>query len=208
MSSAVFPSLTGATLRTTRSASWEGGSEVVTALSGKDTSITYWSYPRWEWELNWDLIRQGTRHGTAYTEAAQLWGFYNARQGTFDSFLFEDTDDNTATAAALGTGNGSNRVFQLMRSYGSFLEPIFALKTMTNVFLNGSPVSGALYSVSAWGTASPGQVTFNSAPGNGVAVTATFTFYWPCRFVDNRMTLDKFMAAMWENKGVTIRSIK
>ena len=210
MSSSVFPLLAaipGQAIEVTRTAVWEG-SEVVRAVSGKRTSISYWSNPIWEWTLKYNVLRAGTFQKTAFTEYQALVGFFNLRHGPYDSFLFDDTDDDTVTAQSIGTGDGSTTTFQLVRTMGSFVEPILAPHTITAVYGNGSPYSGGAYSVSSWGSATPGIVTFGSAPLNAVALTATFSYYWPVEFLDQTLSFNRFMTGLWSQDGVKLRSLK
>ncbi|MCE9561884.1 MAG: DUF2460 domain-containing protein [Planctomycetes bacterium] len=205
MSAAVFPTLAGLGWEINRTPVWK--TRLQESVSGKQTSIADWSYPRWQWELTYDFLRQGTVHGSAYAEFAQLAGFFNQRQGQFDSFLYQDADDDAVTGQALGTGDGTTTAFQLIRPFGGFIEPVLAPNTISHVYLNGvNQPSG--WSVSNWGVASPGVVTFSSPPGNGVVITADFSFYFPCRFTDDTMSFAKFMSALYDAKKVAFASIK
>ena len=205
MSSALFPTLAGLGWDVTRTPMWSN--TVQQAVSGKETRIARWSYPRWQWELTFEFLRQGTVHGTAYTEFSQLAGFFNARQGSFDSFLYQDADDNAITGQALGTGDGSKTAFQLIRSFGGFNEPILAPNVVSHVYLNGTNQPSG-WSVSSWGSATPGVLTFTSPPGSGVAITADFSFFFPCRFTDDSLDFTKFMSALYAGKKVSFISIK
>src|SRR4051812_38528020 len=105
MSTAAFPTLAGLGWDVIRTPLWQNITQQ--AVSGKETRVALWSYPRHQWELTFDVLRQGTVHGTAYTEFAQLFGFFNARRGSFDSFLYQDADDNAVTGQGIGTGDGA-----------------------------------------------------------------------------------------------------
>jgi uncharacterized protein (TIGR02217 family) len=203
MSTSVFPTLVGLGWDVVRTASWEGGARVVTAVSGKETAIAYQANPRWLWELTFDLLRSDAAH----LELQTLAGFFNARRSTFDSFLYRDADDNTVAAQALGIGDGAAAAFQLVRTFGGFTEPVLAPQTVAAVYLDGvAQPSG--WTVSTWGSSAPGVITFVSPPAGGVVVTADFAFYWPCRFVDQTMEFNKFMQDLWAAKSVKFRSIK
>ncbi len=58
-----------------------------------------------------------------------------------DTFLYTDATDNTVIAQSIGTGNGSTTTFQLVRSFGGFVEPILAPNAVTTVYDNGTPVA-------------------------------------------------------------------
>jgi uncharacterized protein (TIGR02217 family) len=203
MSTQVFPSLPGLAWPVKRSELWK--TRAPEAISGKETRIADWSYPRHEWTLGFDLLRQGTRTAGIFTELAQLDGFFNERQGQFDSFLYTDPDDCSVTAQAIGTGDGSTTSFQLVRAFGGFVEPIFAPNVVSHIYVNGVDPGG--WTVSYWGSATPGIVTFGAAPA-AQPITADFTYYFPCRFSADQMDFAKFMATLWSAKAVKFRSIK
>ncbi|HVA15463.1 MAG TPA: DUF2460 domain-containing protein [Stellaceae bacterium] len=206
MSNSVFPTLAGLGWSVTRREIWKTRSQE--AISGKETRIADWSYPRHQWSLSFDFLRQGSFSGAAYAEFALLAGFFNLRQGAYDSFLYTDADDNMATAQALATGDGATTSFALLRSFGGFAEPILAPNVVSHVYLNGVVQSGGSYSVNAWGAASPGTLAFTTAPGAGVAIAADFSFYFPCRFAADQMDFEKFMAALYAAKKVAFISLK
>lgn len=201
MSTQVLPSLLGLGFSITRTPKWKTG--IVENVSGKEVRIAYQSYPRYQWDLTYNFLRSAA----SFTEFQQLIGFFNARYGKYDSFLFADPDDYTVTAQAIGTGDGSTTTFQLVKSFGSFVEPVLAPNVVSNVYLNGvNQASG--WTVSSWGSATPGILTFSSPPGSGVAITATFTYYYPVRFVDDNMNFENFMYQLYMAKKVSIISIK
>jgi hypothetical protein len=120
LSNAVFPTLIGARFPVRKLPMWSG--KVQQAASGAETRVSYWSYPRWRYTIGFEVLRDA-----ASTQDLQtLVGFYNARQGQFDDFLFSDPDDNAVTAQAFGTGDGTTTAFQLQRTLGGFAEPVLA----------------------------------------------------------------------------------
>jgi len=140
--------------------------------------------------INWSAAR--ARYNVAYGVRTQaqldaLITFFRARKGRADGFRFKDWTDYHASAQNIGTGNGSATQFQLVKTYtnGSVTDT----RTITK------PVSGSVqlylagvlqttgYSVSTI----TGIVTFNTAPGNGVAITANFDFDVPVRFDTDRL---------------------
>ncbi len=198
MSNAIFPTLVGLGWSVKRVPMWK--TRVQEAISGKETRIADWSFPRWKWELAYDFLRGDAGHA----EFQSLAGFFNQRQGVFDSFLYQDADDNGATAQLLGSGDGATRSFQLVRSLGGFIEPIIAPNAVNNIYLAGVAQSPSAYTVDS----ASGIVTFVTAPAAAVAVTADFTFYFRCRFVDDSMDFEKFMNQLWRAKKLALISLK
>lgn len=216
MSTAVLPVFVGRPAwPVKRSPIWKA--RITEAESGKESAFTYWSYPRWQYELTYDALRQGTRRLGTFAEFAQMAAFFNARSGPVDSFLYQDMDDNAVTGQALGPGDGTTTSFQLVRAFGGYVEPVFAPNVVSNVYLNGAPQSPASYTVNFWGATSPGTVVFNTAPGAGVAISADFSFYWPCRFgaisssgtvTTEQLDFEAFMSTLYSAKSVKFISLK
>jgi len=205
MTSLVFPSnLPGLTWDNKRSMEWSTLSQG--SVSGAETRVALWSYPRWHWELSYELLRAGS-----FTELQQLVSFFNSVQGSFASWLYSDPSDNAVMGQGIGTGDGATKTFQLVRAFGGsggFAEPIYAPNVVANVYINGVVQSSSSYSVGAWGSAAPGVVTFTTAPVAGAAITVDFSWYFPCRFEGDTLDLSEFMYQLWEAKSVKFQSIK
>src|SRR6266853_1952480 len=67
-------------------------------------------------------------------ELRTLAGFFLQQQGAFQQFLFDDPTDGTVTGQAIGTGDSSANVFQLVRSMGGCAEPMTAPNTVSAVY--------------------------------------------------------------------------
>ena len=206
MSTSIFPTLAGLGWSVTRREMWKTRTQE--AISGKETRIADWSYPRHQWTLGFDFLRQGALSGASYAEFAQLAGFFDLRQGSFDSFLYADADDNAVTGHGLGTGDGTSTSFQLLRGFGGFVEPILAPNVVSAVYLGGVAQSPSSYTVNGWGTSAPGTLVFTAAPASGAVITADFSFSFPCRFAADQMDFEKFMASLYAAKKVSFVSLK
>ena len=207
MSTQVLPSLPGLTWPLKRTPMWKARKPE--AISGKETSISDYSFPRYQWEASWALLKQGAvLWNPAQSDQATLLGFFNARNGGADSFLYTDPNDSVATTQQFGVGDGTTTTFQLARTLGGFTEPITAPNVVTTIFDNGTPVSGGNYSVAFWGTSTPGIVTFVTAPIVGHILTWTGTYYFPCRFVEDSCEFVQFDAGRFEVQKLTFKSIK
>lgn len=204
MSTSVFPTLAGKGYDIVRSSMW--GNTVEQFISGKELRINNgWTYPRYKWDLIFNFLRSDATN----VELQTLLGFYNARNGSYDSFLYTDSDDYSVTLQNIGTGNGSTLTYQLVRTFGGLSEPVFAPHTVSNVYVDGVDQVG-FWSVSNWGSATPGIITFSGghAPANGKAITATFTYYFPCRFSDDSVPFTNFMSQLWSVDKLSFMSIK
>lgn len=204
MSTAVLPTLKGKTFDVVRIPMWN--TKTSQFLSGKEIRINNgWTYPRYQWDVKYEFLRSDTTNA----ELQSLLGFYNARNGSYDSFLYADSDDNAVTSQLIATGNGALTSFQLVKSFGGFVEPVFAPNVVTSVFVGGVDKVG-FWSVSSWGSATPGILTFTGGfiPSGGQSIVATFSYYYPCRFVDDKISLSNFMYQLWDCRKLSFISIK
>lgn len=197
MSNAIFPALPGITWDTVKTPIFN--TVVKKAVSGRETRVAYMATPMYTFKLVFEFLRDKMAvqvPSSPFDELKRLMGFFVNRQGSFDSFLFEDTTDNLATNQQFGTGNGSTTTFQLARDFGggtSFLEPVMNI--------NGTPTitGGSVASIS-----STGMVTFSSAPGNGTALIWTGNYYFRCRFDTDTTEFQQLMQDCWTNGGLTL----
>lgn len=206
MSTQVLPAMPGLTFPWTRTPKFK--TRRPESVSGKETRIADWQFPRYTWTLPYSFLRQGVIQGT-WAEYTQLRGFFEQMLGGYDSFLYDDPDDDNVSAQGLGLGNGSQNSFQLIRAQGGFVEPIYApnLTLPYAVFLDGVQ-QGSGFSITSWGASPPGVLVFSSPPGSGVLVSISYSYYWPVRFDDDTMTFNKFMSNLYELKKMNFTSIK
>lgn len=194
MGNAVFPTLAGLTMEVTRTPTWN--TTIKQAVAGNEFRYANQLYPIYEYRLEFEFLRD-LRAGV--DELRSIEGFFNARNGRFDSFLWTDPDDNAVTAQSFGTGNGSTTSFQLVRSFGAYSAPVWAPNGTPSIYRAGSLVTSGVT------VSSTGLVTFSSAPSNGQALTWTGSYYKRVRFTRDSLELEKFMRDLWEAKKVEFR---
>lgn len=188
MSNAVFPSLPGLGWSVGKYPVWN--TKTQRSVSGKEVRTAFMSYPLWQFALSYEVLRAAS----AYAELQSLLGFFNARQGAYDSFLYTDPNDNSVTDYQFGTGDGTTVAFQLTRAYGGFIEPVMNVNTLTNIKKAGVAQSNpADYTIG-----STGLVTFTTAPAIGAALTWTGSFYFRVRFLQDTAEFKEFMKNLWE----------
>ena len=124
MSDTQFPNLSGLSWDVARTPTFRTLTQ--TSASGLELRAAFWSRPRWQWSLSYDLLR-----ADATADLQTLAGFFLARQGSCDSFLYTDPNDKAVTGQAIGTGDGTTTAFQLVRSFGGYLEPVTAVQSLT-----------------------------------------------------------------------------
>jgi hypothetical protein len=64
------------------------------------------------------------------------------------------------------------------------------------------------WSVSNWGSSAPGVLTFEANVLNGIAVTADFSFYYPCRFNSDKTDFSLDFQGMYSVKSLTWITVK
>jgi uncharacterized protein (TIGR02217 family) len=126
----------------------------------------------------------------------QLTAIFHAVRGAAHAFRIKDWADYRSgpalaapapTDQVLGTGDGANKVFQLVKRYtAGALETVRPIRKplpgTVQVAKDGVPQA------SGWSVAtSTGLVTFTTAPAAGVIVSAGFEFDLPARFESDEL---------------------
>ncbi|MGO8833727.1 MAG: DUF2460 domain-containing protein, partial [Roseiarcus sp.] len=160
-------------------------------------------YPLWEFELVFDGLDStaSTYPGLGANSLQSLMGLFLQCQGQFGTFLYTDPTDNAVTNQGIATGDGSTTTFTMGRSLGGFTEPVGWVTSIADVYLDGSPT--ASYSLTT-----PNSLVFNSAPGSGVVITATFAYAFQCRFLDDTEDFEQFMANLWKVESLKFRTVR
>lgn len=193
MSNAVFPDIPG--LKPDRPRVPAFKTLVQSAVSGAEARAGLRAYPLVTFTLGFEFLRHGVEN-----DLRQIEGFFRARRGKYDSFLYADPADSSITDQSLGAGDGSTVAFQLQRTFGygsdaTFTEPVHNVLSITNVKVAGST---ATYTVSA-----TGLVTITSGtPSLGQAVTASFSYYHRCRFTHDEADFARFLDDLYTAKKI------
>lgn len=171
----------------------EYATDVVASQSGFEQRNIAWSEAR---------ARYNVAHGVkTKAQLDALIAFFRARKGRAYGFRFKDWTDYQATAETIGTGNGSQTQFQLVKRYLS--GAVSELRSIKK------PVSGSvqIYSNATLQTAgvsidsTTGVVSFVVPPATGVVITASFQFDVPVRFDTDRLSasLDAYGIHSWSD---------
>lgn len=199
MSNAIFPTLPGLKFGVSRTPTWSTSKKV--SVAGREFRAANMLYPIYRYKLQYEFLRD-IRSGV--DELRTLVGFFNARQGSFDSFLFNDPDDNTVAGQSIGTGNGSTTQFQLARTFGGATDPVYDVNGTASIYKAGVlQTVGTHYTISA-----TGLVVFGTAPAAGQAITWSGSYYWRVRFEQDAEEFEKFMQQLWSTKSIELRTVK
>jgi uncharacterized protein (TIGR02217 family) len=209
----VLPKLAGQSWSTTKTPAYQ--TRIQRAVSGRELRLQDYPYPLWIFSLAWEALADnlgGVDNGPPIgallnSDLRTIMGFFLACQGAFGTFLYQDPTDFQVTNQWLGvTGSSPQPTAQLVRTFGgnvtpgappppvSLLEPIQAPNVVTGIRFNGTPQSG-------W-TADPatGIVTFGTPAPPSTTVTADFSYYFRCRFMQDSYEFSNFMYRLWSLK--------
>src|SRR5512134_3799275 len=84
---------------------------VVATASGHEYRNANWAAARGRWNVASGLKKR--------EQVAELIAFFRARRGRSHGFRFKDWTDYQGMTQVLGTGNGSLKTFQLVKTYAS-----------------------------------------------------------------------------------------
>jgi uncharacterized protein (TIGR02217 family) len=114
--------------------------------------------------------------------------FFYARQGQGYAFPYKDFRDYSVTGQILGTGNAGTKTFDLKKTYtsGAYTYDrlnILPIANTVKIYFDGTEQT------SGWTVnREAATVTFTSAPGTGVIITADFEFHVPVRFATDDLS--------------------
>lgn len=166
--------------------------DVVTLRSGYEQRNTIWADSRRRYDAGLGLQN--------LKDLYLVLEFFEARRGRLHGFRWKDWADyksldpitaTSATDVALGTGDASTTEFQLRKTYsdagGSYTREITKpVSGSVKVAVNGSAqTEGVDFTVDT----TTGIITFTTAPGSGLSVTAGFEFDVPVRFDQDEISI-------------------
>ena len=189
--------------------------------SGREVTGSQQVYPLWEFELPFEILRDQSQNGAffaptlGYTDLQVFLSFWLSRIGQFGSFIYQDLDDCSRIGQVIGTGDGVATAFTMVRQWGSgalgLVEPVGIVDvrntpTQTlSIYLDGVLQTQAF---NWWIDTDLRTLRFLEAPGSGVAITADFSYFFFCRFIEDALDMSEFMTGRWENKGLKFRSAR
>ncbi len=162
-----------------------GGAEFNTSISttfaGFEQRNINWQKSRGKWDISTGIKTK--------SDMDSVIAFFRARYGKAHGFRFKDWSDYQATGQVLGTGNGTQTAFQLVKNYisgaGSYAREIKKPVAGTvQIYLNAVlQTSGFTINTTT------GVVTFSTAPASGVVVSSDFEFDVPVRFDTDQISV-------------------
>ena len=202
-----FPSLPGLAFSVHKRPSFS--TRVASHVSGREVRLPFYAATLYEFELMIEgLDSAGMFPGLGVNSLQALMGLYLQCQGQAGTFLYTDPTDNTQSAFIATTpalGDGTTTVFTLNRTLGlganAETEPVSWITGTPVVHDNG--VAAGAFTVTA-----PNTISFTAAPVSGHAITATCTYAFNCRFLDDQLDFENFMSGLWQVQSLKFRSVK
>lgn len=116
-------------------------------------------------------------------ELTYINSFYDRMKKLGSAFRFRDWLDHKGIGEAIGTGNDSRTNYQLFKQYGTYSAAIKKPVSGTvKIYLNGTQTNGFTVNTTT------GIIAFNTAPANGVVITADYEFDKPVEFGEDNIT--------------------
>jgi uncharacterized protein (TIGR02217 family) len=185
----------------------EFSTHVVTTLSGHERRNSDWADARQSYDVGPGVRDQA--------ELGVLLAFFRARRGPAIGFRFTDPFDNSSNAMTsaptaldqnIGTGNGLQTIFPLVKHYGQGGD--------TQERRITRPVSGSVLvsvndaAATGWILGEGGNIVFNTAPANGAIIKAGYRFDVPVRFAEDRIEVSRATFGAGDMASVTLIEIK
>lgn len=173
---------------------------VLLCNSAREYRVRQWEVPVSSWTINTGGMKRET------TQA--LRDFFINRGGRFTPFLFADPIDYFVRKQRIGTGDGHTRTFQAVRTYtisGYAYTRVLRHINCGNLAIYLNAVASNIGFIADPDT---GIITFDSAPGNGVAITADLEFYSYVRFGADVMDVAATSCAWWDVANIALMEIR
>lgn len=174
----------------------EGGpvrrTEIVTLVSGHEERNSPHARSRRRWNAGYGV--------KSLADIEKAIAFFEARAGRLYAFRFRDpfdwkscslADEPQADDQLIGTGDGAETAFQLVKTYESggaaaVREIKKPVDGSVRISLDGAPLESGAYSVDN----ATGLVTLAAPPPPGAAVAAGYDYDCPARFDADALTIN------------------
>jgi hypothetical protein len=174
--------------------------EIGQHVTGRETRTQRSANPYFEIDLTYDILRSDL----ADLELQAIAAFFELAGGAAAPFWVEPPGLSVATGELIGAGDGSQTVFPLAVSIGSYTGPVYGTPGVAAIYLDGA-AQPAGWSVSSGYLPA---ITFTAAPGTGASITADFGVLWLCRFAEDVQDFEEFMTMLWTLRTVRLVTVR
>ncbi|MGA2492046.1 MAG: glycoside hydrolase TIM-barrel-like domain-containing protein [Roseiarcus sp.] len=175
--------------------------EVADHVSGRATRRPGRVEALYDVELSYPLLRADA----VFSEMQAIAGFFAAVGGAAAPFWLAPPGLANVTGQILGVGDGTTTRFALARTIGGAIEPVAGTSGVTAVTLDGAPLPNPAWSLI--GGYAP-AIQLASAPAAGALVSADFGVLCLCRFADDGLDLEEFMAMLFALGTVKLQTAR
>lgn len=135
-------------------------------------------------------------------DVAALIAFFRARRGPARAFRLRDPFDARGDEVLLGSGDGSARVFALVKRYDD------AVRRVTRPVAGSVSVKVGGVATQGFAVGAGGVVTLDTAPAAGIQVRASFDFDVPVRFAEDALTVSRATFLAGEAASVPLVEVR
>jgi hypothetical protein len=111
--------------------------------------------------------------------------------------------------ASTSSGGSGTETLQATVAIGTSSWTMPSSGLVTGSSLPGANTTGWI--INGWGTSSTngaGSLVFNGAVVSSVAISSTFSYYWPCRFVNDKQAFANRFWGVFDAKKISFISVK
>lgn len=186
------------------------------AVSGAERRLRHRPWPKYSVDLTYEVLRESRQ----FSELQQLLGFFGTKGGSYESFLFKDPHDCTATNLIFAVGDGVTKRFQLVRRIGDYAEPVHNPAANVVPYRVWFPFDSESFfwpEYYGWPTAAdvapmPGSFTllpggvieFAVAPAAGAVLAWNGTYYFRARFGADKFDYTEFLRRFYSTGKVNL----
>lgn len=175
--------------------------DVATRVSGRSSRRPHYAAALYEIELTYEILRDDA----AYHELQEVVDFFATSAGRSEPFWLAPPGLAAVAGQPIGTGDGTTTSFPLVRSFGAYVEPVAATSGISAVYVDGAVAPSAAYSVtSGYGP----SIVFTAPPPSGAAIAADFGLLWLCRFSEDGLDVEEFMAMLSELRVLKLQTVR
>ncbi|MGH9609439.1 MAG: DUF2460 domain-containing protein, partial [Bryobacteraceae bacterium] len=187
----IFPTFAGIGWPVTFSPLWNN--QIQKTVTGRAVAVTYQQFALYTLKVQFSYLSSN--------DFNNLMGFFNIQGANLTPFLFDAGPGNDSVVEeGIGQGDGSTQVFQLLRSFGGYVEPVAACFGTCTAYVNGSPVTAI------FNNPVDGYVTLNSAAAAGTVVSWSGQYYLKVRFSKGSEDIDEFVSQLYSTKSIQLET--
>lgn len=172
---------------------------VIELSSGHEQRNEEWSNTQARYDVSIGIVDK--------TDFAAVVQHFIARKGKSRTWPFKDWTDYTITAGNIGTGDGANRDFQIVKKY---TDVVTFSRTITRPIVAGIVVRVNGVISALWTHVGLGLIRFNvgQAPPAGHAVTVSCEFDLPVRYDTDNLVLSVTHFNAAEVPSIPIKEVR